>query len=130
MSWIASKKLGRLKTGDFVFRKNKSEGGDYFKCHPFSFGQIVNIVEENKFTRPDSPFAEQDEPWHELLVLPFDKRMAPAAEDGWIQWGPSEVIKVPRLIFCLLGLMWPLLRWLYPWKLDGRTTDYFCRKDK
>lgn len=113
-----------LKQGDFVLRKRESNLNDWFLCHPISFAQIVGPVIENWKTRPGLPYVKEGESWVELKVIPFAYEMAPLAEQGWIQWSPSEVIKIPRWLYCVLGLLWPLLKLTYREPLDGRVTDW------
>jgi len=123
-SWIKAKKFGPFKTGDFVLRKRKSYGGDFFKCHPLSFGQIVDFVKEDGITRPEAPHSQYAKSWTEVLVQPYDKEMAPLKEDGWIQWCPSEIIKIPKFAYCFLGLFWWFIKNLYRKPLNGQITDY------
>ena len=58
--------------------------------------------------------------WTELVIRPFDKRMAPDLE--WLQWVDDECIRIPRLTYWLLGLAWPMLFRLYTRELIGQRT--------
>ncbi len=114
----------KVKQGDFVIRKGKSDLEDWFLCHPISFGQVVEFKMENWKSRPGLPYVEDGESWEEIKVIPFAYEMAPIAENGWIQWSHKEIIKIPRFVYCLLGILWPLLRLTYLKPLDGRKTDW------
>jgi len=75
-----------------------------------SFGQVVEFAERNGDT--------------EVVILPFDKKMSRLIDDGWLQWSPEECIKISRLMYCCLGLVWPLLWLVYRKSLNGQSTDY------
>lgn len=70
------------------------------------------------------PLSFGDGPWEELVIIPFDSRMAPEGDGGWVQWGPEESIVISQWTYCFLGLIWPLLRLLYRKSLCGQSTDY------
>ena len=114
----------KIEQGDFVIRKRKSENNDWFKCHPFSFGQIIEFVKEDYISRPDAPHIKHRDSWTEILIIPFDKTMAPIAEKGWIQWTPKEVIKISPFAYGLMCCLWPILKLIYCKPLSGRITDW------
>lgn len=115
----------KVKRGDFVMRRRQCALDDHFKCHPFSFGQVVDMQLETGDTRPDAPHVEVGGSWFEVVVLPFDRHMAPTKECGWIQWCPTECIIISGWLYGLLALTWPLVKRLYRKPLDGRITDGF-----
>lgn len=118
----------KFKQGDFVIRRGKCDRKDHFKCHPLSFGQVVEYRMETFETRPDVELLGGNKEWEEIVILPFDKDMAPLSDNpidqGWIQWSPVEMIRIPKFIYCLLGLLWPLLKLVSLKPLNGRITDY------
>lgn len=114
----------KFSQGDFVLRKRKCDNKDWFLCHPISFGQVIEYRTETVKTRPDVANLNGPYEWQEILVLPFAKEMAPLNGKGWIQWSEPEMVKIPRWAYCLLGLMWPLLKLTYRKPLDGRITDW------
>ncbi len=95
--------------GDCVLRKPFTRHREVFLCHPFSFGQVIE---------------EQIRNGREVVILPFDAKMAPVKENGWIQWAPDEMWKVPGCLYAVLCLAWPLLRRIYPKPLAGQRTCY------
>ena len=72
--------------------------------------------------RPDVP-QEWPEKWVEVEILPFDRRMAREDSDGWLQWAPRECIVIRPWEYCVLGLLWPVLRFVYRKRLLGQSTD-------
>jgi len=114
----------KINQGDFLLRKRKSELSDWFLCHPISFAQVTGFIKEDCISRPNLPHVEPGESWTEIKVIPFAYEMAPISENGLIQWSPMEVIKISPIVYCLLGLLWPLLKWTYRKPLDGRITDW------
>jgi len=114
----------KFKQGDFVLRKRKCDNKDWFLCHPISFGQVIEYRTETTKTRPGVAHLDGPFEWQEILVLPFATEMAPLNGKGWIQWSEPEMVKVSKWSYCLLGLLWPLLRLTYTKPLDGRITDW------
>ena len=114
-----------LNIGDFVMRRRKSEDGDFFKCHPGSFGVIKDFVIEDIWTRPElSELGPEDVvEWEEVQVVPQFRGMKPEREE-LIQWSPSECIKIPGLLFLYLVILWPAVKLIWRKPLDGRATDY------
>jgi len=84
---------------------------------------VVEIVEEDRESRPDVPAWWGKGPWKEIVILPFDKTMSRLNDGGWLQWGPEECIKIPGWTYCVLGLLWPVIRWFYTRPLKGQNTD-------
>lgn len=116
--------MTKFKQGDFVLRKGESDNKDWFLCHPISFGQVIEYRTETIKTRPNVAHLPGPNEWEEILVLPFAIEMAPIGGNGWIQWSEIEMIKVSRFTYCLLGMLWPLLKLTYMKPLDGRITDW------
>lgn len=112
-----------LKVGDLVTRTATCVDKDYFLCHEFSFGQIVEFRTETIETRPDCKVAVPGEPWVEAVVFPFDVDMAPIKGKPWIQWVPGEIVKISKVRFILMIILWPMLKRIYSKPLDGRVTD-------
>ena len=77
---------------------------------------------ETRESRPNLPQDFQGE-WHEVVIEPFCKSMTDRGAE-WLQWGPEECRQIPAWLYCLLGLMWPLLRLIYRKALLGQSTDY------
>lgn len=73
-------------------------------------------------TRPHIPGTSTDT-WVELVILPFDRRMAPESDDGWVQWAPEECRVLNSWQYGALCLLWPLLRLRYRQRLMGQATD-------
>ena len=112
--------------GDFVRRKSHSPWKlDPFQCHPASFGRVIDIVVEDCQSRSDNPRlgVYGTEKWVEVVIKPFDKRMAPY-EKPTIQWSPNECIRIGRVEYMLMIFLWPLLRLLYREPLRGQSTNY------
>ena len=74
-----------LEVGDCVTRMKVGAHGDNFKCHEFSFGRIRAFQLENKKSRPKAADKFGVDEWVEVVVLPFDDKMAPKKEQPWIQ---------------------------------------------
>ena len=81
---------------------------------------------ENRPTATDSIalLTEEDKEWLEFVIQPFDERMAPLNEDGWMQWAEEEMIIIPGWVYRLLGWAWPGLRLVYTKPLKGQHTEY------
>ena len=81
---------------------------------------------ENRPTATDSIalLTEVDKEWLEFVIQPFDERMAPLNEDGWMQWAEEEMIIIPGWVYRLLGWAWPGLRLVYTKPLKGQHTEY------
>ena len=82
---------------------------------------MVEIVKENPASRPDAPKHWKGE-WNEVLILPHDVKMT-VCNEGWLQWGPTELDVIPRWKYVLLILLWPFLKLLYREPLQGQPTD-------
>lgn len=115
----------KIKRGDFVMRRRQCAMNDHFNCHPYSFGQVVEMRLETSETRPNAPHVKAGGSWFEICILPFDKEMAPIKGGGWIQWCPTECILIPGWFYGLLVITWPLVKQFYRKPLDGRITDGF-----
>ena len=61
--------------------------------------------------------------WSEYIILPFDSSMAMESDDGWLQWHEEECIVIPKFVYCLLGLLWPIIRRIYNKPLKGQITQ-------
>lgn len=108
---------------DIVMRGRRGEDGDFFRCHPASFGIILGAVTETHWSRPDVKAAEPGDQWIELMINPHASGMVPIG-DTIIQWTPQECIRIPRWLARLLAWLWPLTRKLSTAPLDGRSTDW------
>jgi len=115
--------MKHFKPGDFVLRRRKSVEGDWFKCHPFSFGQVIEYRTETRKSRPDVAHI-YDEKWEEVVVMPYDTFMAPIKDRPWVQWGEKDMIKISKFTYSMLGILWPILKLGSVKPLDGRITDY------
>jgi len=80
-------------------------------------------VKEDEQSRPSAPKIWGKE-WKEVLILPFDSRMSQESDEGWLQWGPEECQVIPKWMFCVLGLIWPVLWLVYRRSLQGQSTDW------
>lgn len=112
-----------LRTGDVVMRRRKGENGDFFRCHPGSFGRVLGFVTEDWKTRPDCVGVRRGDEWTEVQVIPHSSHMLPAREK-MIQWVPAECIRLPGAAVAVLRVLWPLTRLLHRRPLDGRSTDW------
>ena len=110
-----------IKEGDFVIRTTdtpwKAEG---FLWHPLSFGQVTEFIKCDHKTRPTG--TDRPAEWTEIVIRPFDNRMAP--DGAWLQWVKEECVVIKPWFYCLLGLSWPLLRRIYTKPLKGQHTEY------
>ena len=110
-----------IKEGDFVIRTAdtpwKAEG---FLWHPLSFGQVTEFIKCDHKTRPTA--TDRPAKWMEIVIRPFDNRMAP--DGAWLQWVEEECMVIKPWLYCLLGLSWPLLRRVYTKPLRGQHTEY------
>tara|TARA_R110000824_G_scaffold12226_7_gene53635 strand:- start:53963 stop:54346 length:384 start_codon:yes stop_codon:yes gene_type:complete len=112
-----------LEVGDLVTRTDNGALGDCFKCHEYSFGHVAGFVEENSETRPDAAKKFNMDSWEEIVVLPFDQKMAPLADAPFIQWGYEECVRISKLGYWVRILLWPLALMRFNRPLDGRITD-------
>jgi hypothetical protein len=84
-------------------------------------------------TAQNRPAAVDDEDpdaaWTEIVIMPFD-RAGMAPDGAWLQWMEEECIVIPSWLYCLLGLVWPLLRLFYRKSLEGQHTDYWFFGDR
>ena len=85
-----------------------------------SFGQVIEFIKCDHETRPTA--TDRPAEWTEIAIRPFDNRMAP--DGAWIQWVEEECIVIRPWVYCLLGLFWPLLRFVYTKSLQGQHTEY------
>ncbi len=87
---------------------------------------MIGFIRCNAETRPeptDLIAAAEGGYWTEIDIQPFDRRMAPDGQ--WrLQWGAEDLIVIPPWLYCLLGLLWPLLRLVYRRALVGQHTEY------
>ncbi len=50
--------------------------------------------------------------------------MAREVDEGWLQWASEECIIIPRWKYCMLGLLWPIIKLYYTKALLGQHTNY------
>ena len=120
--WCCDKELYLMvKEGDFVIRTaNTVWPSEGFLWHPLSFGQVIEFIKCDHETRPTA--TDRPAEWTEIAIRPFDNRMAP--DGAWVQWVEEECIVIRPWVYCLLGLFWPLLRFVYTKPLQGQHTEY------
>ena len=80
-----------IKEGDFVIRTAdtpwKAEG---FLWHPLSFGKVTEFIKCDHKTRPTA--TDRPAKWMEIVIRPFDNRMAP--DGAWLQWVEEECVVI------------------------------------
>ena len=59
----------------------------------------------------------------EVVIKPFNVKMSPLNDPGWLQWSPNECIKLSSWSFSILKLLWPFLFLLYRKNLSGQNTN-------
>ena len=83
---------------------------------------MIEFIKCDHETRPTA--TDRPAEWTEIVIRPFDNRMAP--DGAWVQWVEEECIVIRPWVYCLLGLFWPLLRFVYTKPLHGQHTEYNC----
>ena len=81
---------------------------------------MIEFIKCDHETRPTA--TDRPAEWTEIAIRPFDNRMAP--DGAWVQWVEEECIVIRPWVYCLLGLFWPLLRFVYTKPLQGQHTEY------
>lgn len=121
-----------IRPGQFVRRVAVSPHPiDPFQCHPFSFGQVIDVVVESPESRNDNPdlaILGEDAQWKEVVVSPFDNRMSPKG-DFWIQWTPDECVALTWWGILWRIAFWPVRRLFYRKPLAGQSTDWLWRRN-
>ena len=81
---------------------------------------MIEFVKCDESTRPSA--TDQPAEWSEVVIRPFDNKMAP--DGAWLQWVEEECIPIKPWVYCILGIVWPLLKLFYRKPLNGQHTEY------
>ena len=81
---------------------------------------MIEFVKCDESTRPNAP--DRPAQRNEVVIRPFDNKMAP--DGAWLQWVEEECILIKPWVYCILGIIWPLLRLVYRKPLNGQHTEY------